>query len=64
MPEEDEVELVCVAVGALLVVRYKMDRFGVDARVSLAWADVWGVLDEWLESEGTVVGTVDEVVPD
>jgi len=41
MPEEDEVELVCVAVGALLlVVKYKMDWVGVDTSVSLAWADV------------------------
>lgn len=33
MPEEDEVELVCVGDGALLLVRYKMDWAGVVAGV-------------------------------
>ena len=40
MPDEEEsVELVCVGVGALLVVRYRMDWDGGSADTSLAWAD-------------------------
>jgi hypothetical protein len=59
MPAEDEVEL-CVGVGALLLVRYKMDWVGVVGGVSLVWGEVWGVLDEELDVEDKVLEGVDD----
>jgi hypothetical protein len=64
MPEEDEGELVCVGVGVLLEVRYTTDWVPVAAGVLVAWADVSGVLDEWLDVEDAVLDTADDVVVD
>jgi len=67
MPEEDEVDVVeldCVGVGVVLLVRNKMDWDGGAAAELLASAVVPGVLDEWLEVEDEEVESVDAVVLD